>query len=151
MNGCIATGRRAGYCPPEGPRGPAPPVDRDFREVQALLDEFLVFATAVDGVVVVPDRANDPNQPCRCVDFTKSNGQVEPICFKNGVVGTLTQYQVGTLCRTRLPLRHPEGIERRLTTFQRAAEECSGIPLDQRIECMSRNLKRDGVSWGLGP
>lgn len=143
MSGCITTGRRAGFCRSTGMEG-------DFEGAQRLLDEFLFFAVGVDGVVVVPDRANDPAIACHCVDIQKTDGTTKPICFKPGVVGTLSQDQVRDLCRAREPLRHPEGIQRRVATFERAAAECAGTHLDNRLDCMSWALKRDGIDWGLG-
>jgi hypothetical protein len=146
MSGCITTGRRAGYCPPPG--SAATRAEGDEAHMRALIDEYLFFATALDGIVVDPDRANDPNIPCRGVEITRSDGSKELIAFHRGIIGTLTQEQVRQFCRTTIPLRHPEGIERRVAAFQRASEECGGIPIEERLGCMSAALHRRGERWG---
>ena len=127
--------------PPSGP-------ERDFGELAGLVDEYLFFSVGIDGIEIDPARAHDKDIPCRCVDITKANGTTEPFCFHGGVIGTLTQEQVKDLCVKRIPLRHPEGITRRITAFEQASSECKGMPIEQRLACMSKALSRRGVAWG---
>lgn len=145
MSGCITSGRRAGYCPPKTgylpilPPSPPPPEFND-----ATLDHFLFFAFATDGIVVEPEVANDPDLPCRCVPITKTDGTKENLCFKRGVVGTLSQAQERTLCKITEPLSNPAGFQNRIQKFQRASEACVAEGADtfnSRIECMSKYLK----------
>jgi hypothetical protein len=146
MNGCITTGHRAGYCPPSPPRGPSGPQggwDDIFAPADAMLELFFL-ESAVDGIVIEPAAANDPNLACRCVPITKADGTVEDLCFKKGVIGTLTQEQNRQLCRSRIPLRHPAGFEQHIAAFERASEACVAEgqnTLEGRIACMSRKLR----------
>ncbi len=147
MTACITTGRRAGYCPPGTTSGylpvlpPAPPPPEFSDET---LDHFLFFAIATDGIVIEPEVAKDLALPCRCTTITKSNGQTEDICFKRGVIGTLSQPQRKDLCRTTEPLRNPEGFQDRIKKFQRASDACvsqGANSLQSRIDCMSKWLR----------
>ena len=127
--------------PPSGP-------ERDFGELAGLLDEFLFFSVGIDGIVIDPERAYDSSLPCRCVDVTKANGQSESLCWHAGLVGLLTQEQEKDLCKSRIPLRHPQGVEKRIEAFERASSECKGMEIEKRLECMSRELRKNGVVWG---
>jgi hypothetical protein len=149
MNGCITTGRRAGYCRPER-QVETSRESPDLGEWDELLrwddviTEYLFLETAIDGIIVNPPIATDTRISCRCVPITKANGTTEDLCFKSGIVGTLTQEQARELCLTREPLRHPEGFRRHIETFQRASEECvaeGANTLESRISCMGRKLR----------
>jgi hypothetical protein len=144
MNGCITTGRRAGYCRTGSPVAEAA-FDEFMVEVRDILYEHYFLAAATDGIVIDPGRANDPHQSCHCTGITKSDGSTEELCFKPGVIGTLSQEQNRSLCAVREPMRHPEAFKQRIERFQRASETCvaqGATTLEARISCMAQELRR---------
>lgn len=118
--------------------------DAPDRDYSALLEEwFVLIAAATDGIVVDDALANDAGLACHCTTITKKDGATEDLCFKRGVIGTLSQAQTGALCKTRLPMKGAEGFQRHIKEFQAASEECSGKGLEDRIRCMGTVLGKE--------
>jgi len=143
-DGCIPTGRRAGFCRPGNAGSAAGGEWDDLLRWDDVIMEYMFLQVATDGIVVNPAVASDPGIPCRCTTIDKRDGTRADLCFKRGVVGTLTQEQAAEMCRTREALRHPEGFRAHIQAFQRASDECAAggaKTVEGRVSCMGRKLR----------
>jgi hypothetical protein len=118
----------------------------ELEEIDAVLTDYLFFATGVDGILWDEDRYKDPNTPCHCLTYQKSTGGESNICFKKGIIGTLSQDQEAEFCKVMEPIYGSTAMKRRLSSFQQASEACSGMDLADRLNCMSKELKKSGTS-----
>jgi len=93
----------------------------------------------MDGVVVRPDLALDPNIPCHGYEY----GPGKYVVWKRGVVGTLSDSQEKTLCQ-KMDIKKDAKMTKRIQVFTGASRTCSDMPLPERLACMSKELKKHG-------
>lgn len=79
------------------------------------------------------------------VTYQKSTGGESSLCFKKGIIGTLSQDQEAQFCKVMEPISGSSGMKKRLAQFQQASEACSGMDLPNRLNCMSKELKKSGT------
>lgn len=126
-----------------------PELEEDIASLDAIVGEaFLFFAAATDGIVINDAKAT-ANIPCRCTTIQKLHGTepagTEEFCFKEGIVGALSQAQVAEYCKEKFPLNDAEGFRRHIEKFQEASVACveqGANTLEARIQCMGKELRK---------
>lgn len=117
----------------------------ELEEIDSVLTDYLFFATGVDGILWDEGRYKDPTIPCHCLTYEKTSGGESSLCFKKGIIGTLSQDQEAEFCKVMEPIYGSSGMKQRISSFQRASEACSGMDLAGRLNCMSKELKKGGT------
>jgi len=105
--------------------------------VESLANKTLLLDFAANGIVVDEELAKAT--PCTCIEYRPGRY----ICWSKGVVGALSDVQEELYCNPRIV---KEGrIPARIEAFLEASDICLGLPLKERIECMSRELAKRGI------
>lgn len=97
-------------------------------------DEMLIY----NGIVVNPERAK--RSYCKCIRIDEE----KVMCWVPGIIGVLSQEQVVEYCPEEKRIYMPgTEIAERVKRFREASSEiCVGLPLMDRLKCMSIALKR---------
>lgn len=125
----------------------------ELKRMDETVLQWVFFSTGVDGIVVDPVKARNPNIPCKVMEYAKADGKTVTIGFKEGVVGMLSQDQLATLCPpgSRESFAGSRELKRRFTAFSEASEKCKlateGGPkgivhLEDRLQCMAAEVRK---------
>jgi hypothetical protein len=135
--------------------------DDTLRQLDASYAALAFFAVGLDGVVVDPAKASDPNEPCHATTYTNSKGQEEVLAFHPGIVGLLSQSQVAKYCPpgARVAFQGSRKFKEHLEKFKEVSKGCaeaeqgeSGeVSLADRFACMQRGLSKHGIQLGTIP
>jgi len=97
------------------------------------LMEDAVFGRPVPGVKQEPG-------PCKCFKIPASDGYAEKdLCFKPGILGTLTQDQNKKLCPEEQRIHMTDGLGKRIAILRRASTLCKAQVTE----------KEKGTRWPL--
>ncbi len=138
---------------PGNPHGEGMDLEDELKRQDALLDDYLFFGTGVDGIVVNPTLALNPNVPCKCVDIPKTGGAPETVCWKKGIIGLVGADEVPIYCppQSRTEAKGGARLAQRLSRFRQASERCTAMgaaSLEDRLACMAASLRTGGVELG---
>ena len=90
----------------------------ELLEEAVFLMEDAVFGRPVPGVKLEPG-------PCKCFKIPASDGYTEKdLCFRSGVLGTLTQEQNKKLCPEEQRIHMTDGLGKRIAILRRASTIC---------------------------
>lgn len=123
-----------------------PPGDDKDESVALLLLDEMVEAYGSPGRIL-PGAAK--KAPCRCVTI-ESEGGAKKICNRMGILGTLTQEQVGNFCSSTKEVK--DGRKERIAVMRATGECKQQVPdltkahaLDDYLDCVGEILHREHV------
>lgn len=112
-----------------------------LKAMEPQVNRATLLDVAANGILYEEERARAG--PCKCFEY-EIRGEKRSYCWAPGIIGGLSKSQIEEYC----PPEKRVAVEKKPERFQKfleASEECKGLDLKGRLECMSKALERKGV------
>ena len=112
-------------------------------ELENVVNKATLLDFTSNGILYNEERAKAG--PCKCFEY-EIRGEKRLFCWAPGIIGALSKEQIEKYCPPEKRVMKPrEEIPKRFSKFIEASEACKGLPLPERLECMSREAERRGI------